>query len=89
MGTPRSREDLGRKLLDIKERLDEEKERRSELQGELRSVMKQLKDEFGVDSLEAAEEMAVTEEEALQKLDQSLQEQVRELEEAMSQYAGD
>jgi predicted nuclease with TOPRIM domain len=46
---------IGQRLLDLKERLDSEKSKRSELQGELNSVKKQLTKELSVETLEEAE----------------------------------
>lgn len=47
--------DLGQRLLNLKNNLDDAKSRRSELQGQLKGLIKQLKDEFELDSLDAAQ----------------------------------
>ena len=70
---------LGRKLLKIKEELEEKKAKRLELQGELKSLMNQLK-ELGVDSLEEAEEMTHQMEKDLEKMRESIKEQIEEIE---------
>jgi len=70
---------LGRKLLKIKEELEEKKAKRLELQGELKSLMNQLK-ELGVDSLEEAEEMINQIEKELEEIRESIEEEIKEIE---------
>ncbi len=70
---------LGRKLLKIKEELEEKKAKRLELQGELKSLMNQLK-EFGVNSLEEAEEMIHQMEKELEEIRESIEEEIKEIE---------
>ena len=70
---------LGRKLLKIKEELEEKKAKRLELQGELKSLMNQLK-ELGVNSLEEAEEMIHQIEKDLEKMRESIEEEIKEIE---------
>ena len=70
---------LGRKLLKIKEELEEKKAKRLELQGELKSLMNQLK-ELGVNSLEEAEEMIHQMEKDLEKMRESIDEEIKEIE---------
>ena len=70
---------LGRKLLKIKEELEEKKAKRLELQGELKSLMNQLK-ELGVNSLEEAEEMIHQMEKDLEKMRESIEEEIKEIE---------
>ena len=70
---------LGRKLLKIKEELEEKKAKRLELQGELKSIMNQLK-ELGVNSLEEAEEMIHQMEKDLEKMRESIEEEIKEIE---------
>jgi len=73
---------LGRKLLKIKEELEEKKAKRLELQGELKSLMNQLK-ELGVNSLEEAEEMINQMEKDLEKMKESIEEEIKEIERLM------
>ncbi len=73
---------LGRKLLKIKEELEEKKAKRLELQGELKSLMNQLK-ELGVNSLEEAEEMTYQMEKDLEKMRESIEEQIEQIERLM------
>ena len=73
---------LGRKLLKIKEELEEKKAKRLELQGELKSLMNQLK-ELGVNSLEEAEEMIHQMEKELEEIRESIEEEIKEIEELM------
>ena len=70
---------LGRKLLRINEELEEKKAKRLELQGELKSLMNQLK-ELGVNSLEEAEEMIHQMEKDLVKMRESIEEQIEQIE---------
>ena len=70
---------LGRKLLKIKEELEEKKVKRLELQGELKSLMNQLK-ELGVNSLEEAEEMIHQMEKELGEIKESIEEQIEQIE---------
>ncbi len=70
---------LGRKLLKIKEELEEKKAKRLELQGELKSLMNQLK-ELGVSSLEEAEEMIHQIEKELEEIRESIEEEIKEIE---------
>lgn len=70
---------LGRKLLKIKEELEEKKAKRLELQGELKSLMNQLK-ELGVNSLEEAEEMIHQIEKELEEIRESIEEEIKEIE---------
>jgi len=70
---------LGRKLLKIKEELEEKKAKRLELQGELKSLMNQLK-ELELNSLEEAEEMIHQMEKDLEKMRESIEEEIKEIE---------
>ncbi len=70
---------LGRRLLKIKEELEEKKAKRLELQGELKSLMNQLK-ELGVNSLEEAEEMIHQMEKELEEIRESIEEEIKEIE---------
>lgn len=83
MATSGNGENLGRKLLKMKEELEGQKSRRSELQGELKSLMKQLKQEFKIDSVEQAEKQIEKEEKELSKMEGSIIEQIEEIENLM------
>lgn len=74
-------DDLGERLLKIKRKLEKEKERKSQLQGELKSIMGQLEDEFKVSSIEQAEELLAEYKEKLQKMKDSLHRKIEQLEE--------
>ena len=78
-----SSDNLGQRLLRLKEKLEKQKEQRSQLQGELRSLMKQLKDEFDVDTLQGAEALLEEQTEALDELEQELETKIKGLEEEM------
>ncbi|RLG23860.1 hypothetical protein DRN85_08600 [Methanosarcinales archaeon] len=46
--------ELGQRLLRLKEQLEQKKAERTELQGQLKSVMEMLKKQYGVKTLEEA-----------------------------------
>jgi len=48
--------ELGQRLLRLKEQLERKKAERTELQGQLKSVMEVLKKQYGVETLEEARE---------------------------------
>ena len=50
-------EELGQRLLKLKGTIEKKKSERSELQGEAKSLTKQLKDEFGVATVEEAKKL--------------------------------
>lgn len=83
MGALRSREELGRRLLTLKEQIEKEKTEKARVQGELDSTLSQLKREFKVSSLEEAQAQLVEEENALKQLQQSISTALEELEELM------
>ena len=76
------KEDVGRKLLDLKEQLEKKKEKRQELQGELKSFMKQLK-ELGIDSVEQAEMQMDKNEKMLNEMEKDINNKINELEELL------
>lgn len=75
--------DIGQELLRMKSRLEKDKNTRLELQGELKSVMKQLQEDFGVSSLEEAEEMQSTMQEEIITIEKQIQEQLQEIRDLM------
>lgn len=83
MATLGSREDVGRQLLELKERLERQNSKRSELQGELKSSMKQLKQNHGVDTLEQAEALYEKSEKELGGINEDLQAKINEVREAL------
>ncbi len=78
-----SGEDLGRRLLDLKEQLEKQKQKRAEMQGELKSMNRRLEKEFGLDSVDAAEKYVEREEVDLQSIQEAISEKIDELEEMM------
>ena len=82
MGIPRSL-DLGEKLLTLKRKMERQKEERAELQGELKSLMNQLEQEFGVKTIPQAEKKAKKIGEELKELEQTISGQIKEIEEMM------
>jgi uncharacterized phage infection (PIP) family protein YhgE len=79
---PRGREDLGQRLLELKEDLEEKKSKRSELQGELKSLMQQLK-EFGVETFQQAESLIKKQEQELEEMEQSIRIGIGKIEDLM------
>ncbi len=76
--------DLGQRLLNLKQDLEEAKSKRSELQGQLKGLMKQLKDEFELDSLGEAQERIEELNEQLDALQNKLNTELEKAEEAFS-----
>lgn len=74
---------LGRRLLSLKEELNKLKEQRSELQGEFRMLMTNLKEDFQVNSLDEAEKALATMTRELKQLEARLKSQVVALEEEL------
>jgi hypothetical protein len=64
--------------------LEEKKSQRSELQGELKSLMKQLR-EFGVETLEQAESLIEKQKEELEGMEESIHSSIQEIEELMEE----
>ncbi len=83
-----SRIDLGEKFLALKRKLEKQKEQRAELQGELKSLMSQLEQEFGVKTIPQAEKKAEKIGEELKKLEQTISGQIKEIEEMMEMEGG-
>ena len=80
MATFGGRGDLGQRLLQLNKQLEEKKETRSQLQGELKSLQKQLFEDFEVKTLEAAEALITKTEKKLQKMEQEILEEIEEIE---------
>ena len=79
MGTFSNEKNLGKRLLNLKEELETKKAERQELQGELKSLIKQLK-ELGIDNVEQAEKELKSNEIALVKMEASINEKIEEME---------
>jgi len=67
---------IGQRLLQLKKQIEDEKAKQSELKGELKSIMKQLKDEFDVPSLDEAAELLESMQEDLEKYKETIQEKL-------------
>ncbi len=78
-----NRENIGRRLLEMKKQLESERQQRSEMQGELKGIMNQLAEEFGVKSLEAAEAQIAQKEQDIVQMEQDLRERINEIERLM------
>jgi len=68
-------------LFKLKKQIDEAKSKVSELKGQQKHLMKQLKDEWDCTSIEAAEKKAKTIEKEINDLNQKITEGIEELEE--------
>lgn len=76
---------LTARLTDLQARLDQARAHRSELQGELRSLIKQLKQGYGVDTLEAAEQLLEDLSERITGLEQTLADRLDEADAALAE----
>ena len=79
------RDDIGSKLLSLKRELEEQKSQRSELQGELKSLTKQMEMEFGVKTASQAEKLIEKMEKEIEKNEKSIRNRIREIERLMGQ----
>ena len=77
--------ELGRRLLDLKERIEDQKQKRAEMQGALKSLMQRLKQEFDIESVDQAEEKVKKEEAELRDLETDIREKIEELEELLDE----
>jgi hypothetical protein len=76
-------EELGGRLLKLKGAIEKKKSERSELQGELKSITKQLKDEFGVATVEEAKKLQEKKETERTELQGDIAVAIEEIEELM------
>jgi len=72
---------IGQRLLQLKKQIEDEKAKQSELKGELKSIMKQLQDEFNVQSLDEASESLESMQEDLEKYRETIQEKLEKAKE--------
>jgi chromosome segregation ATPase len=76
---------LTQQLLDLKDRIEKAKSQRSEMQGELKSIRKQLKDNYSIESIEDATAMLDEMEQRLESLEKDIQDKVEEAETLLDQ----
>ena len=76
---------IGQRLLNLKELLVDKKAERSELQGELKSLKKQLQQDFCVDTVEAAEGLLKEQKGRLESMEETILKKIKEAEEAFEQ----
>lgn len=76
---------LAQKLLDLKERIEKEKSRRAELQGEIKSLYKQLKQDYSVESVEEAQDMLDEMETRLETIEEDVRTKIQEAEGLLDQ----
>jgi len=67
---------IGKQLLDLKSKLEKKKSLRSEIQGELNSVKKQMKESFSTDDLNEIKAQLEENEIRLEKMEIALKSQV-------------
>ena len=68
-------------LLDLKEKIDQAKEKSAELKGQLKGLYKELSDDWGCANIEQAERQVTKMESDIEKLNTQINEGVEELEE--------
>lgn len=76
---------LTQQLLDLKDRIEKAKSQRSEMQGELKSIRKQLKDNYSIESIEDATAMLDEMDQRLESLEKDIQDKVEEAETLLDQ----
>lgn len=70
---------IGKQLLDLKAKLEHKKNKRAEIQGELNSVLKQMKEEFGTDDMAEIQAQMEENEQRIASMEGSLASQVAKL----------
>lgn len=70
---------IGQELLKMKKELEDLKSKRTEVQGELKGLMKRLKEEFNIKTIEEGETEIKVQEDAINELSSELQEQIDEI----------
>lgn len=88
MATIGNQIDLGGKLLSLKKRLEEQKNQRYELQGELNSLTKEMAQEFGISNIEEAERHIEKMNKEIEKTEKILVKKIRQIEEKMEGRQG-
>jgi len=78
-------DDLGRRLLSIKSQLEQKKEARAQLEGERRTLQKQLFEGFDVKTLDEAEALVQKTERRVQKLGQEIRQELDEIAQALEE----
>ena len=76
---------LAQRLMDLKERIEKERRRRDEIQGELKSVLKQLKQNYSVETLEEAQELLEDMDARLQSIEADIREKIEQAEALLNQ----
>ncbi|MFA5526939.1 MAG: hypothetical protein WC992_08950 [Acholeplasmataceae bacterium] len=76
---------LAQRLMDLKERIEKERRRRDEIQGELKSVLKQLKQNYSVETLEEAQELLEDMDARLQSIEADIREKIGQAEALLNQ----
>lgn len=71
------------KLLSLKKELEIHKAQRLELQGELKSLNKQMEEDYGVKTLPQAEKLMEKLDKKLQEKEKSIKHRIQEIEELM------
>lgn len=77
--------ELAKKLLDIKQDIEQQKNDKLRLEGQLKVLMNQLESKFNITSLDKAEERLIEMEEALSSAKDKLTKEISELEAELEQ----
>jgi len=83
------KQDIVKRLADLKAQIEREKAARAELQGELKTLMKQLKEDFGISSLSDADKKIAILERDIDVMEAELEKKVREIERIMESVGDD
>jgi ribosomal protein S20 len=82
MGTSRN-DDIGKRLLALKQEIEEQKIKRSELQGEQKTLVKQMEQAFGVSTVDQAQELLANMELEIKELEEKVKKGIQEIERIM------
>jgi hypothetical protein len=69
-------EDLAKKLSKMKQDIEDQRAEKNRAEGQLTALMKQLKDEFGFESVEAAEEKLEEMQKEIEEADEKMEKDV-------------
>ncbi len=82
MGTSRN-DDIGKRLLALKQEIEEQKIKRSELQGEQKTLVKQMEQAFGISTVDQAQELLADMELEIKELEEKVKKGIQEIERIM------
>lgn len=82
MGTSRN-DDIGKRLLALKQEIEEQKIKRSELQGEQKTLVKQMEQAFGISTVDQAQKLLADMELEIKELEEKVKKGIQEIERIM------